>query len=134
MSLQTMKDAKAKNHLDTLIRTSQYGICTRGQRLQQAIAEGSTLEAATVRDEARERKIQRELDAMRGRDGWGVPTGNECHPITIKFNALKKELADGPTTTEYRLHRPHGEYWNVITKTEYEYALGLEQMRRNILR
>lgn len=116
--------AKAEKTLSQLVRTSHYGICTRKQRLEQAILDGSTVESASVKDEARERSIQREMKSMMG-NGWGVPTGNDRHPITVKYNNLKAELHRGPTTIEYRLHRPDGDYWNVITKTEYEYALSL---------
>jgi hypothetical protein len=115
------RTAKNEKFLSTLIRTSAYGICTRSQRLDQALADGAKLEAAEVRDEARERAIERELKSMMG-SGFGVPTGNVCHPITIKYNKLKAELANGPKMIEYRLHRPDGDYWNVITKTEFEYA------------
>lgn len=120
-TLQAARNAKTEKFLNTLIRTSAYGICTRSQRLDQARADGAKLEAVEVRDEARERAIERELKSMMG-NGFGAPTGNERHPITIKYNKLKAELANGPTLIEYRLHRPDGEYWNVITKTEFEYA------------
>lgn len=121
-TLSAARIARTDKFLSTLIRTSAYGICTRAQRLDQAVADGATVKAVEVRDEARERAIEREIAQLKGRDGWGIPTGNECHPKTIKFNKLKKELADGPKMIEYRLNRPDGEYWNVITKTEFEYA------------
>jgi hypothetical protein len=126
-TLTNARQAKTDKFLTTLIRTSAYGICTRAQRLDQAIADGATIEAAQVRDEARERAIEREIQQLKGRDGWGIPTGNECHPKTIQLRKLQKELADGPMCVEYRLNRPDGEYWNVITKTEFEYAKGLVQ-------
>ena len=91
---------------------------------QVVLADGSKVEAVEVRDEARERKLEREIEQLSGPRGWGVPIGNQSHPTTIKYNNLKKELADGPTCTEYRLHRPDGEYWNVITKTEFMYVIG----------
>ena len=126
MSIAVANQAKAEKHLGQLIRTSAYGICTRKQRLEQAIADGSTVESASVRDEARERAIEREMKAMMG-NGWGVPTGNECHPVTIKYRKLQAELAAKPVMIEYRLHRPDGEYWNVISKTEFECAKTLSR-------
>lgn len=125
--MEKARNVKAANHLAQLVSTSAYGICTRAQRLEQAIADGCKLEVATVRDEARERKIEREIQALKGRDGWGIPTGNECHPKTIQFRKLQAELAAGPMTIEYRLHRPNGEWWNVLTKTEYEYARNISK-------
>lgn len=122
MSITTAQQAKGEKFLATLIRSSAYGICTRAQRIDQALADGAKVEAVEVRDEARERAIEREIASLSGARGWGVPTGNQSHPTTIKYNKLKKELVDGPTMIEYRLHRPDGEYWNVITKTEFEYA------------
>lgn len=122
-TLEVARTVKAQKFLDTLIRTSAYGICTRAQRLDQALADGSTIEAVEVRDDVKVRKLEREIEQMRRSDGgWGVPTGNQSHPITIKYNKLKQELADGPTVIEYRLHRADGEYWNVITKTEFYYV------------
>lgn len=118
------QEARVEKFLTTLIRTSAYGICTRAERLDQALADGAKVEAINVRNEARERKIERELVQMKGRDGWGVPMGNDRHPKTIQYRALQTELADGPKMVEYRLHRPDEEYWNVITKTEFEYASG----------
>jgi hypothetical protein len=126
MSITAAQSARANKHLGQLIRTSCYGICARSQRLDQALADGCTLEAVSVRDEARERAIQREMKAMMG-NGWGVPTGNDCHPLTIRYNALKSELCAGPVMTEYRMHRPDGSYWNELTKTEWEYALSLSR-------
>lgn len=125
LSVKLAAQGKADKHLSTLIRTSQYGICTRAQRLEQAMVDGSTLEAASVRDEARERKIEREIAQLKGRDGWGIPTGNESHPRTIQWRKLQAELAAGPMMIEYRLHRPDKEYWNILTKTEFEYASSL---------
>ena len=122
MSIAVAQQAKANNHLEQLVRTSAYGICTRRQRMVQAIAEGCTLECVMVQDEARERKIERELKQMQGRDGWGVPTGNQCHPTTIKFNALKAELAAKPMIAEYRLNRPDNAYWTILSKTEFEFG------------
>ena len=121
MPITAARLAKANAHLNTLVRSSAFGITTRKERIDKAIAQGCTIEVARVRDEARERAIERELQAMRGRNGWGVPTGNQCHPITIRFNALQEELKDGPMTVEYRLH--FADYWNVLTKTEYDYAI-----------
>lgn len=122
MSITAAQQAKAAKHLGQLIRTSQYGICTRAQRLDQALADGATLESAMVADEARERTIEREIAQLKGRDGWAIPTGNECHPKTIQWRKLLGELDGKPTMMEYRLHRPDGEYWNVLSKTEFEYA------------
>ena len=123
MSIAVAQQAKANNHLEQLVRTSAYGICTRRQRMVQAIADGCTLECAMVQDEARERKLERDIDSMRTADnGFYVPIGNQSHPITIKFNALKAELAARPTMAEYRLHRPDGAYFTPLSKTEFEFG------------
>ena len=119
-SLTAAKQAKSEQHLAQLVRSTAFGITSRKERIDRALAGGAQLIAATVKDEARERAIDRELAQMRGPSGWGVPTGNECHPLTIRYRALQTEQAAGPTAVEYRLD--YGEYWTVLTKTEWEYA------------
>ena len=125
--IKSARNAKAEQYLNQLVRTSAWGICTRKQRIEQAIAQGCRFQAALVRDESRERAIERELKAMQGRDGWGVPTGNQSHPVTIKYNAFRAELANGPKKIEYRLwvNGANCEYFNELTKTEWDYAQSL---------
>jgi hypothetical protein len=128
-NLDAAAAARAAKHLDQLVRTSSFGVVTRKRRLDLAIAAGATLEVASVRDEARERSLQREIETMRKADnGWYVPTGNSNHPLTIKFNKLKADLAAGPKTIEYRLHQTNsdGEFWNILTKIEYDYAVSIK--------
>jgi hypothetical protein len=129
-SLLAARQAKSDKHLSTLIRTTDYGVTTRRERIDRAMAAGGRLEVTRVFDEAREKVILREMESMRrGNNGWGVPSGNACHPVTIKFNTLKQELADRPTCDQYELHPNHadGDTWfNVLTKTEYDYALSLQ--------
>jgi hypothetical protein len=125
MSITAARQAKADTHLSGHIRTTAYGVVTRKERLEKALANGARLELVMVRDEARERAIERELHQLRD-----YPFGNECHPTTIKVKALKAELAAKPMTEEYRLMQSSiedGEYWNVLTKTEYQYALTVTQ-------
>jgi hypothetical protein len=120
-NLDAARQARSDKALAQLIRTSAYGITTKKERIERAIADGNRLEIVEVRDEARERAIEREMKSMMG-NGWGVPTGNECHPITIKYNKLKAELVAGPKTIEYRMYPANEEYWNVLSKTEFDYA------------
>lgn len=122
--IKVARNAKNEQYLAQLVRTSAFGICTRKQRIDQAIAAQCRFQSILVRDESRERAIERELKAMQGRDGWGVPTGNQSHPVTIKYNALRAELANGPQKVEYRLwvNGANCEYFNELTKTEWEYA------------
>ncbi|MDE2101018.1 MAG: hypothetical protein KGL39_27475 [Patescibacteria group bacterium] len=127
-SIATARNAKTEQYLAQLVRTSAFGICTRKQRIEQAIAMGCKFESVQVPDEAKMRKLEREIETMRRMDnGFYVPIGNENHPITRKFNALKAELAAKPTMTEYRLwvHGANSEYFNELTKTEWEYAQAL---------
>ena len=103
-SIATARNAKTEQYLAQLVRTSSFGICTRKQRIEQAIAMGCKFESVQVPDESRTRKLEREIETMRRMDnGFYVPSGNENHPITRKFNALKAELAAKPTMAEYRL-------------------------------
>lgn len=129
MRITLAQKARAEKHLSQYLHTSAWGICTRKQRIDQAIELNCKFEIALVKDESRERAIERELKLIQGRDGWGVPTGNQSHPTTIKYNSLRAELANGPKTMEYRLYVPGKDYWNVLTKTEWEYAQSLLQPR-----
>jgi hypothetical protein len=120
MSITAARQAKADTHLQGLIRTTAFGVVTRKERIEKALANGARLEVASVQDEARERAIERELHTLRNH-----PFGNEFHPQTIQYRKLKAELAVKPMTEEYRLMQfstEHGEYWTVLTKTEYQYA------------
>lgn len=113
--------ARADKHLDELVRTTAYGVVTRRERITRALETGAAqLELGNVCDFARIRAIERQIKQMMG-NGWGVPTGNDRHPLTIKYNNLKAELKAGPTKAEYRLD--FGKYFVELTKTEYDFAL-----------
>ncbi len=113
--------AKADVYLDGYIRTTAYGVTTRREWIIRALKQGDYIGVAQVRDTARENAITKQIDYMRKQ--W-LPLGNEHHPETIKFNNLKKELADGPRIAEYRLYHDDNS-WSILRKTDYDFAVSL---------
>ena len=122
MSIEKALNAKRNNTLNRLINTSAYGLLSRRERIERTLADGGSVECVEVTDEATRTRLEREYEAMNR--GFNVPWGNECHPKTIAAQALRNKLAGRITKLEYRLHRPNGEYFNELSKTEYEYAKG----------
>lgn len=118
-----VQKAKADKYLDEerWSETEQRKI-TRRQRIDERLAQGGKIDVKQIRDEARVRQIERELERMN--KGW-VPTGNPNHPETIKYNALKQELKNGPKEPSYRMVMPDGDEY-IINKTEYDYAKSKE--------
>lgn len=116
--------------LAQLVRTTAYGICTREERIIRSLADGCTVEAVDVADEAARTRLEDEY-ALLNR-GFNVPWGNDRHPTTIRAQAMKDQLAGLITKREYRLHRPDREYFTDLTKTEYDFALaqGAQEVTR----
>lgn len=117
--------AKADKFLDKQVRTSDYGVVTYRELVQNRLRDGGRVEAVEVEDEAERKKLQQQFDRMN--QGFNIPWGNENHPKTIEAQALKDKLAGKITSTEYRLHRPDGDGWSVINKTTYDYAKDFEK-------
>jgi 2'-5' RNA ligase len=120
------QQAKTDKFLDENGRSPDGTIITRRQRMDQRLADGWKVAVEDVKDDAAIARIKREMEQMmRGHSGYGPPA-NENHPDRIKYNALKKQLADGPKTKQYSISDGKGEE-RIITKTEYDYALSKEK-------
>jgi hypothetical protein len=112
------QQAKADKYLDTQVRRESGQVLTRRQIIDERMAGGGTTSIKQVQDDAAERKLDRELGAMRRA---GVPTGNQSHPTTIKYNELRAQQKAGIKVPSYRIHGADGTEW-VVSKTEHDYA------------
>jgi len=116
------QQAKADKYLDTQVRRESGQVLTRRQIIDERMAGGGTTSIKQVQDDAAERKLDRELGAMRRA---GVPTGNQSHPTTIKYNELRAQQKAGIKVPSYRIHGADGTEW-VVSKTEHDYAQSVE--------
>ena len=114
--------AKADKYLDTKVRRPNGDILTHRQIIDERMAQGGKTSVKMIQDDAAERKLDREIGAMRK---TGVPTGNEMHPTTIKYRKLLAEQKAGIKVPSYRITVPDGTEW-VVPKTEYDYAKSKE--------
>jgi hypothetical protein len=116
-------DALRNKRLNQLVRTTEFGVITWREYVERRIRAGGTVRTAEVSDYALRAKLEAEYEFMNR--GFNVPWGNECHPTTIKAQALKDRLKGQITSTEYRLSGSVPDHWTVINKTVYEYGLNL---------
>ena len=114
--------AKADKYLDTKVRRPNGDILTHRQIIDERMAQGGKTSVKMIQDDAAERKLDREIGAMRK---TGVPTGNEMHPTTIRYRKLLAEQKAGIKVPSYRITVPDGTEW-VVPKTEYDYAKSIE--------
>ena len=121
MAISTAQQAKADKYLDSLVRTSRYGIVSWREYVDKTLADGGKVESAQVDDDATRVKAQAQYDLMNR--GFNVPWGNASHPKTVAAQRIKTQLAGRITKTEYRLVFSGDDRWTVITKTAYDYAV-----------
>lgn len=116
------QQAKADKYLDTQVRRADNSIATRRAIIDERMAGGGTTSVKQVQDDAAERKLDREIGAMRRA---GMPTGNEMHPTTIKYRGLLAQQKEGIKVPSYRITDKDGETY-IVSKTEYDYAQSIE--------
>ena len=114
--------AKSDKYLDTQVRRESGQLSTRRAIIDERMAGGGTTSVKQVEDDAATRKLDRELGAMRRA---GVPTGNQSHPTTIKYNELRAQQKAGIKVPSYRVTGADGTEW-IVSKTEYDYAKSIE--------
>jgi 2'-5' RNA ligase len=117
------QQAKADKYLDTHVRRADNSIATRRAIIDERMAGGGTTSVKQIQDDAAERKLDREIGAMRRA---GVPTGNEMHPTTIKYRGLLAQQKAGIKVPSYRITDKDGET-HIVPKTEYDYAKSIEE-------
>jgi hypothetical protein len=122
LSITKARKAKNDKYFAKLISDSKHGILRRDEWLKRLMQDGGRLEVEEVPDDAKRRKCAKMLMIMNRQ--W-LPLGNENHPQTIRFRQIERDTFEA-VKNEYRIVRA-GEngVFNVLTKTEFEYASGL---------
>jgi len=116
--MTALQQARASARLEEKIRDTDGQVFTKRAWIECKLAAGYKPIATQVSDPTMVAKLEKELAYLRKQ--W-EPSGNPNWPPTKRFYAIKQELADGPTKTEYRLvHTDDSPF--TITKTEYDYA------------
>jgi len=110
--------AKADKFLDTQVRRESGQVLTRREIINERMAGGGATAIKQVQDDAAERKLDREIGAMRKA---GVPTGNEMHPKTIKYREMLAQQKAGIKVPSHRITDKDGNEY-IISKTEHDYA------------
>lgn len=119
-SMAAAQAARMDAHLNSLIRY-QGQVMKWKDLIDQKLAAGNKVHAHDVPDEAREKALEKAIENLKKANDGFIPTGNANHPTTIKYKALKDELAAGPTKKEYRLEDADGR-GITITKTLADYV------------
>lgn len=121
MSIEKAQAARASKYLDTLVR--YHGtIITRRQLIRDRIlVDDYSVVDRPIPDDAARRKAERELESMRRQ--W-LPLGNECHPVTIRYNKLLIQSRSA-TKQEYLLMAPDKNWMHDLTKTGWVYAMSV---------
>ncbi|MCC6229060.1 MAG: hypothetical protein IT432_07535, partial [Phycisphaerales bacterium] len=122
--LQRAREAKAAKTLDEKINSPSGQSVTRRELVDSEIAQGGTPRTVEITDTAAVNEAQRRkqgMDRMEG--GLGPPFGNPNHPDTIKYRALEETIKNPPKKPEYHMVHKGGS-WRMLTKAEYDYAVG----------
>ncbi len=127
--MKTINEHRKDATLDKSFNFGEDGILTRREWLKLKMAQGWTATHNQERNYAAEEKLSTWIKD----NAWSHPWGNSNHPQTIAYNAEKERLKNGIYKDVYRLESGNGVY--LITKTEYDYFLSLNQtLKRCFLR
>lgn len=118
------QDGKKNKILDAVRMYGERGVMTRRAFIDLAVAENLDVKVEMIRDVAAMEKLDERIKFL----AKTVPWGNERHPETIRWQAMKQELKDGVYKPEYQVWEANQSY-TIITKTEYDYALGVKRAK-----